>query len=217
MSKSRLQLQGKTFSFLTAVDFIGLDKNKNSQWKCKCVCGEGIIARGGYLVAGRVKSCGCKNRDSKYLATEIKCVDCGQLKNVNEFSINFKTKKGQVTRKNFCLVCDRKRQRKSRLMRIFNLAIEDYDLMFKTQNGQCAICKKPLKKAQIDHKHFNGLIRGLLCWLCNKILGLSRDNPKLLRDAAIYLEHPPAIEALGAPRYGRPGRVNQKIRKKKSK
>jgi len=101
-----------------------------------------------------------------------------------------------------------------RLMKLFSLTPEDYKTIFKFQQGFCAICERPLKKANVDHRHTDGLIRGLLCWICNKMLGLARDNPEFLRRGAGYLEHPPAIQALGAARFGRPGRITNKSRKK---
>jgi len=104
-----------------------------------------------------------------------------------------------------------------RLMLLFGLVPEEWQRIFKFQKGCCAICGKPLKKANTDHRHSDGLVRGLLDWQCNRALGFFRDSPDLLRRAAEYLERPPAVEALGVARYGRTGRVNKKTRKKKSK
>ena len=42
-------------------------------------------------------------------------------------------------------------------------------------------------KLEIDHNHITGKIRGLLCGLCNKGLGLFRDNSGLLERAMNYL------------------------------
>ena len=50
--------------------------------------------------------------------------------------------------------------------------ITERDRMFLEQDGKCAICKKPegyfKKKLAIDHRHSDGLVRGLLCFHCNK-------------------------------------------------
>jgi hypothetical protein len=69
------------------------------------------------------------------------------------------------------------------------LAREEYDYMFESQGGLCAICgKKPgIKGLAIDHCHKTGEIRGLLCGRCNTALGSFRDDPEILRSAILYL------------------------------
>lgn len=47
--------------------------------------------------------------------------------------------------------------------------------------------KKKNNKAAIDHDHKTGIIRGLLCGLCNMGLGSFRDNPEHLASAILYL------------------------------
>lgn len=60
------------------------------------------------------------------------------------------------------------------------------------QNFQCSICRTPLpqlgKNTHYDHCHRTGAFRAVLCGLCNGGLGLFRDDPSLLRKAALYLE-----------------------------
>jgi hypothetical protein len=52
--------------------------------------------------------------------------------------------------------------------------------------NECVICG--LKAEVVDHDHNSGRIRGALCQRCNMGLGHFRDNPELLRLAALYLE-----------------------------
>ena len=52
----------------------------------------------------------------------------------------------------------------------------------------CEICGIKEGKLCIDHDHVTGVIRGVLCHSCNSSIGHFRDNPELLRKAAIYLE-----------------------------
>ena len=47
-------LSGKRFGKLTAEKYVGL-----RNWRCKCDCGNTILAKSNNLKAGRVKSCGC--------------------------------------------------------------------------------------------------------------------------------------------------------------
>ena len=61
------------------------------------------------------------------------------------------------------------------------------------QNYRCAICAidlndLPTKHVHADHCHVEKTPRGILCHYCNAGLGLFKDNPKVLRLAANYLE-----------------------------
>ena len=63
-----------------------------------------------------------------------------------------------------------------------------------SQGGRCAICREPGQGATrhgglaIDHCHGTGQVRGLLCGKCNRGVGHFDDDPRLLREAARYIE-----------------------------
>ena len=67
--------------------------------------------------------------------------------------------------------------------------------MKEAQDGKCAICHNPetrkihgrVTDLAVDHDHETGVVRGLLCHRCNFILGLAKDKPQTLLDAAAYL------------------------------
>ena len=70
---------------------------------------------------------------------------------------------------------------KSKLRRIYGLTVEQYEAMFKAQDGRCAICQhKPTSKMRlaVDHDHSccptknscGKCVRGLLCSNCNRIM-----------------------------------------------
>lgn len=85
----------------------------------------------------------------------------------------------------------RKYKRAWRMHNMYNLTEEDYELMFAKQNGVCAICKTDnwgnKGVPSIDHDHFTGKVRGLLCVSCNHGLGRFKDSLLNLFAAAEYL------------------------------
>jgi len=59
----RLELKGKTFGYLTVLEFSHIDQTlRHTMWKCLCICGVTTIARGSHLTMGFSTSCGCKKR-----------------------------------------------------------------------------------------------------------------------------------------------------------
>lgn len=84
-------------------------------------------------------------------------------------------------------------KRKCRLRKEYGLTIAEYDAMVAAQKGRCAICRNPPRagsrkdKLHIDHDHVTGKVRGLLCDLCNRGVGMLRDDPKIMRSAARYV------------------------------
>lgn len=74
-----------------------------------------------------------------------------------------------------------------------------YARLLEVQDGRCAICRKATGKARrlaMDHNHETGDPRGLLCYHCNRIIGLWGDDPEVFRRAARYLTDPPAAVLL---------------------
>ncbi len=82
-----------------------------------------------------------------------------------------------------------------------------YDQILETQGGVCAICLRATgatKKLSVDHDHkccketptCGKCVRGLLCSVCNRLLGHGRDDPRFFIRAAHYLRFPPATKVL---------------------
>lgn len=106
-----------------------------------------------------------------------------------------------------------------RLQREFHITLEEFKKVLALQNGACAICKKRLNKKGIpfrlavDHCHKTGLVRGLLCWPCNKAIAILQDDAQRLYNAYTYLSTPPFTLAVGE-RFTAPGEVGTKVRLK---
>lgn len=69
----------------------------------------------------------------------------------------------------------------------YNITEEQYKSMYINQNKCCKICNKKTTKLVVDHCHNTGLVRGLLCDSCNKLLGFARDNETILENAKTYI------------------------------
>ncbi len=63
--------------------------------------------------------------------------------------------------------------------------------MVREQHNKCAICgaigSQESVSLAIDHCHYSGNVRGLLCFNCNTGLGKFKDDVNLLQSAIDYL------------------------------
>lgn len=138
------------------------------------------------------------------------CTVCKQTLPFEDFHNSVRSKDGKAYR---CKTCDysaqkvykkkryleyregrRKVQRKSK----YGLDDEKFQELLERQSGCCACCEKPLdqgwtrehkpNKLVVDHDHVTGKVRGLLCTMCNKGLGLLGDNVEGLEKALKYLK-----------------------------
>jgi len=78
----------------------------------------------------------------------------------------------------------------AKLRAAYGISSEIFRALEIAQQGECLICgSKPAKgRLNVDHNHDTGKVRGLLCNTCNRGMGYLRDDPVLLRQAALYLE-----------------------------
>lgn len=90
--------------------------------------------------------------------------------------------------------------RRSHLERKYGISLDAYRALFEAQGGVCAICgeedtSKPefagkLWSLAVDHDHATGKVRALLCARCNWAIGLLRESPEIMENAAAYIrEH----------------------------
>lgn len=142
-------------------------KTENGQyfWMCRCDCGNETEVRIGNIRFGRTKSCGCLQRRKGEDAPAYKHGRSRTKDYYNEL----------VIKQNY------------------GIEYSDYLNMVEVHDNKCAICgaEAPTeghkKRLNIDHCHETGQVRGLLCDLCNRALGLMRDNTEFLSNAIKYL------------------------------
>lgn len=63
------------------------------------------------------------------------------------------------------------------IKKFYGLSVEDFERKWKEQNGRCCICgvmmargSKGGQRGCVDHDHNTGVVRGILCNLCNHSL-----------------------------------------------
>lgn len=79
-------------------------------------------------------------------------------------------------------------ERERHLVKKYGITEAEYIAMFDLQNGECAVCGKRQDNAfDVDHDHSTGVVRGLLCTNCNRMIGHAGDDPDRLESAARYL------------------------------
>src|SRR5690348_2572144 len=128
------------------------------------------------------------------IAQEKPCSNCGVVKNLSEFD-RPKRKNGSGYSA-WCKTCNLEKHEEKRLKE-FNITPDERVRILDSQNHRCAICQRPESDFQnrlaVDHDHKTGLVRGCLCWFCNKLVAIAQDNAERLLLAGIYLLRPPAV------------------------
>ena len=94
----------------------------------------------------------------------------------------------------WCAACQASYGREYRMAKSYGLTIQQVEEIFEAQNGACKLCLRELTlggkestSAKVDHDHVTGVVRGLLCDLCNRGLGYFKDRPEVMERAARYV------------------------------
>ena len=144
------------------------------------------------------------------VTTDKRCIKCKITKPRTDFYTKLANNKNGTTRRcssSNCKQCAsdytktkrklpshiesyRRYSRNSARRRRFALLGADVAKLYDMQNNLCAICKSPEKHKRfaLDHNHVTGKVRGLLCQQCNMAIGLLKDDPKIVRAAAEYIQ-----------------------------
>ena len=165
-------------------------KNGEAAWLCECDCGNKTVVRGSTLRRGEVVSCGCYQGSGKSNDVKVTkrngvqgkaCGDCGNWKPLAKFHRGAAAG-GSGHR------C--KRCKASYMLKLkYDITLDDYEEMLEAQCNGCAICGQlpSGRRLIVDHDHETGIVRGLLCFNCNVMLGNARDDPVILEIGAAYL------------------------------
>ena len=87
---------------------------------------------------------------------------------------------------------NREHIREKWLQKAYGITSTEFSAMARKQGNSCAICATPIDvsdkhSCHVDHRHADGLIRGILCSKCNRGIGFFNDDPMLLLAAAQYV------------------------------
>lgn len=75
---------------------------------------------------------------------------------------------------------------RKRLRHKYNMSPAQLDQLLQAQGGKCWICQEE-KRLVIDHNHETGRVRGLLCPICNTLLGRIEAYPNMITNIYAYL------------------------------
>ena len=86
---------------------------------------------------------------------------------------------------------EKKAQRRKHLKHNYGISEKQFDILLSEQGNVCAICKTDAwgwrGQPCVDHDHYTGKVRGLLCSKCNLGIGHLNDSIELLTNAIEYL------------------------------
>lgn len=121
----------------------------------------------------------------------FRCSKCREWKDRSDFSRNRRQKSGL----NYaCKACMRSHARKYNLPAKYKITVDRYDEMMIGQDGMCACCgvtfddSVPMLRPCVDHRHFDGTVRDILCGRCNLAAGNVLDSSDRAAQLAAYLK-----------------------------
>jgi hypothetical protein len=161
---------GKKIGMLTLIQMTE-EKTSNGSYKylVRCDCGTEKVVGYSYMVNNRTQSCGCLQRRKG--------------KDSPNFKHGLSQNRDSVEYKRYQRACFDKHK--------YNLDPEEKAALIFNQNNSCAICNYKFGQKtgdmKVDHDHTTGKVRGLLCDLCNRGLGMFKDSQDSLNKAISYL------------------------------
>ena len=135
-----------------------------------------------------------------YPVEEKTCTCCGNLKLLSDFYKRKNRPSGYLSECKTCTIARNKSRYEGardeindrRAAKTYGLTYEEVVQMRESSNGICQCCGRPglhhHKRLVIDHDHFTGEVRGLICSRCNSILGFAQDDLQTLKNLIAYLE-----------------------------
>ena len=125
------------------------------------------------------------------------CLKCGKEKPTDDFYPNRRPCKMCVCAYQRDFAASRPDYHRNRnLLRRYGISVDEYKSLLANQNFACPICEveisetlgyKEKRPVVVDHNHDTGEVRGILCSMCNLVLGHARESTNILYKAIVYL------------------------------
>jgi len=191
----------------------------NRYFLCRCRCGTEKHVYLGNLRYGRSTSCGCATEWGKAARASIVaarreraqvtddgriCLTCGEWQPWNRIKPDPRRLDGRGSN---CTDCQRFRS----IRQQYKITRAEWERLLVEQHGCCALCgdakdSAVVRRLSIDHDHSccggkracKQCIRGLLCSVCNRMLGLVETKPQLRLRFAEYLARRPFAHDAGS-------------------
>lgn len=163
--------------------------------------------RGGKYYASACKVCHKRQCRARYASNPEK------YRSMSEAHYRKNSERYKISARNWKLANPKKTiefRRKAHLKHEYGITPEEYALLLASQGGVCAICgntetrtrknrnSNEFRELAVDHDHSTGLVRGILCSLCNTGLAHFKDNIRVLKNAISYLEKHGALRTTQA-------------------
>jgi Recombination endonuclease VII len=206
--------RGAQYANLTVVCEVAPTKGGNRRFLCKCICDMPTIVYMTNLWRGKTKSCGClrdetlpqgrqtviENRHKKAQVSEDGrlCLTCEVWKPWDCFKKRPRVALGYFSN---CKECDRWRNIKL----TYGITRDEWEDLLSAQGDVCAVCLDTIVGTPVvdhDHSHCGPkqacreCVRGILCRVCNGLLGHVEKYPHLSEIFDFYLKQRPFAQEL---------------------
>lgn len=125
--------------------------------------------------------CGCRRRDARK-----RCRACHARASA-AYARRPEARAVAAERKRAWRKANPEKERAANRRKSYGVTDEQIERLLIAQHGVCRICRAS-EADSVDHCHVTGRVRAMLCRACNAGLGMFREEPRLLRAAAAYLE-----------------------------
>ena len=155
----------------------------DEKWCLRCLKPTKLIDMCQYTEFKHIcQECNLIDQRKRYKAYKTKNREKVRERESSYYQLNKETIKEKLIQSNY-----RERAAELKRKRIYGVEKEQYQKLLDDSNGRCNICGEISTKLHLDHDHYNGKIRHLLCYTCNVGLGSFKDDVNKLQKAIDYL------------------------------
>ena len=106
--------------------------------------------------------------------------------------------------------CNTRCKDRARKLAVYGLTPQEYRKLIADTGGKCPICKRNVKRWNVDHNHRTGETTGAVCTMCNvQLLAHTGHDIAIAERLVIYLKDPPVPRLFGVRKYTGPEMVPQ--------